>query len=62
MIRWCHRHTVMVILLIVAAGLLQGCVDDPSGPHPAYGGHGTIAPLTDRGFGGGGSDGGGGMK
>ncbi len=62
MTRWCHRQTLAVILLIVGAGTLQGCVYDPSGPHPAYGGHGYVAPPNDRGGGGGGSEGGGGMK
>jgi hypothetical protein len=61
--RWCpgwwHRHTLTVILLIVGAGTLQGCMYDPSGPQPAYGGHFYVAPPNDRGGGGGGSEGGG---
>jgi len=57
--RWRQRHTLTAILLIVGAGALQGCVYDPSGPYPTYGGHGYVAPPNDRGGGGGGSEGGG---
>jgi hypothetical protein len=59
MTRWRHTHTLMVILLIVGVGTLQGCVYDQSGPHPTYGGYGYVAPPNDRGGGGGGSEGGG---
>jgi hypothetical protein len=62
MTRWCRRYALMVILLIVGAGTLQGCVYDPAGPQPAYGGHFYVAPPNERGGGGGGSEGGGGMK
>ena len=62
MTRWCNRHTLTVILLIVGAGTLQGCVHDSSGRYPAYGDHGYFAPATERGGEGSGSEGGGGMR
>jgi hypothetical protein len=47
MIRWSGRRTLAAILPIVAAGMLQGCVYDPSirayvpccAAYPAYGGY-----------------------
>lgn len=43
MIGWCNRRTLAAILLIVGAGMLQGCVYAPYpgayGPYPAYGGY-----------------------
>jgi hypothetical protein len=62
MTRRCERRTLMAVLLILGAGMLQGCADDPHtrtyGPYPGSGGyHGT--PVNARGGEGGGNGGGG---
>jgi hypothetical protein len=59
MTRWFNRRTLTAILLVAGAVMLQGCVYDPSGPYPAYGGHGYVTPFNDRGGEGGGNGGGG---
>jgi hypothetical protein len=59
MIGWCNRRTLSAILLIVGAGMLQGCACSPNGPSPACGGSGYVAPINDRGGAGGGNGGGG---
>jgi hypothetical protein len=59
MTTWPNRRTLMAALLILGAGMLQGSVHNPCGPYPAYGGHGYVAPVNDRGREGGGNDGGG---
>ena len=47
MIGWCHRRALAATLLIVGAGVLPSCVDEPSagadGPYPADGTtHGSV--------------------
>ena len=56
---WFNRRTLAAILLIVGAGMLQGCMYGASSPYPADAGHGHPATAYDRG---GEGDGGGGMN
>lgn len=59
MTRWPDVRMLMANLLVAGAVMLQGCVCSPSGPSPACGSHGYVAPVNDRGGGEGGNGGGG---
>jgi hypothetical protein len=60
MTNWFDRRVLTTISVLVGAVMLQGCACRPDGQYAACAGNGSIAPIV--GQGGGGNDGGGGMK